>query len=387
MHPLFVALTTVTNPATVVTWLGKSRSAQLLGSLAMTGAPVTHDLLDDLPQTQALHYIREMLVSSGVLPARNEHLERLAPWLEHLLHDKPAHHARLIRPFAHWFVLRRARRAAARRTFTRGSAHFARARVLAALDLLAWLDQRGQDLRDLTQSDLDRWLTDGTTTRRAVRYFLQWAHGRDLVGDLNVPLSPRQGPERLLAERDHIEQLDRCLTDEAMPLDLRVGGALVLLFGMLVSRITQLTKDDVTEDGQGTWLAIDEHRLMLSTRLAHLVRRLRDQDEPQWTLGRLGTPAPWLFPGQSPARPAVDILFGVRLHRYGIDAHAGRNTARLALAAELPASVLADLTGISVSTAERWSQWAKRDWAAYVGQRTADDRGGISSRELTSPTR
>jgi len=87
------------------------------------------------------------------------------------------------------------------------------------------------------------------------------------------------------------------------------------------------------------------------------------------------------------ARPAVDILFGVRLHRYGIDAHAGRNAARLALAAELPASVLADLTGISVSTAERWSQWAKRDWATYVGQRTADDRGGIGSRKLTNPTR
>jgi len=87
---------------------------------------------------------------------------------------------------------------------------------------------------------------------------------------------------------------------------------------------------------------------------------------------RLGTPASWLFPGQSPARPAVDVLFGVRLQCYGINAHAGRNTARLALAAELPASVLADLTGISISTAERWSQWAKRDWTSYIGQRAAD---------------
>ena len=59
----------------------------------------------------------------------------------------------------------------------------------------------------------------------------------------------------------------------------------------------------------------------------------------------------------------------------------------LALAAELPASVLADLTGISVGTAERRSQWAKRDWAAYVGQRTADDRRGIGSQKLTNPTR
>ena len=153
----------------MVSWLGTSRSARLLGRLARTGDPITHDLLDDLPQDQALHYVREVLVSSGVLPARNEHLERLAPWLEHLLHDKPAHHARLVRPFTHWFVLRRARRAAARRTFTRGSADFARARVLAALDLLSWLDHRGQALRDLTQADLDQWLADGATTRRAVR--------------------------------------------------------------------------------------------------------------------------------------------------------------------------------------------------------------------------
>jgi hypothetical protein len=386
-HPLLKAITTVTNPATVVKWLNTSRSARLLGSLARTGDPITHDLLDDLPQTQALHYVREVLVSSGVLSARNEHLERLAPWLEHLLHGKPAHHARLIRPFTHRFLLRRARRAAARRTFTRGSADFVRARVLAALDLLAWLDQRGLTLHDLTQADLDKWLADGTTTRRIVRYFLQWARGRGLAGDLTVPLPPRQEPARLLAEDDHIRQLDRCLTDEAMPLDLRVGGALVLLFGMLVSRITQMTKDDVIEDGQATYLLIDEHRLMLPPRLAGLVCQLRDQHEPRWTLGRLGTPIPWLFPGQSPARPAVDVLLGVRLHRYGIDAHAGRNTARLALAADLPASVLAGLTGISIGTAERWSQWAKRDWAVYVGQRVADDLEGGGSRELAKETR
>jgi hypothetical protein len=43
---------------------------------------------------------------------------------------------------------------------------------------------------------------------------------------------------------------------------------------MLVSRITRLTKDDVIDDGRATCLAI------------------------------------------SPARPAVDVLFGARLHSY-----------------------------------------------------------------------
>ena len=60
------------------------------------------------------------------------------------------------------------------------------------------------------------------------------------------------------------------------------------------------------------------------------------------------------------------------MEKDGIGGRAGRNTGRIALATELPASVLADFTGISISTAERWSQWTIRDWATYVGQRAAD---------------
>jgi hypothetical protein len=152
-----------------------------------------------------------------------------------------------------------------------------------------------------------------------------------------------------------------------MPSDLRVGRALVLLFGMLVSRITQLTRDDVIEDSRAIWLAIDGHRLMLPVRLARLVRQLRDQDEPRWTLGRVGTPCHGSSPARvQPAWPWTSSSASVSASTASTDAHAGRNTARLALAAELPAAVLADLTGISFSTAERWSQWAKRDWAAYA---------------------
>ena len=375
LQPLLTALSAVSNPATVVYWLGKSRSARLLGSLARTGQPITHDVLDGLPQTQSLHYVREVLVNAGVLQPRNEYLERLAPWLEQLLRDKPASHARLVRPFAHWSVLRRARRAAVGGTYGRGSADFARARVLAALGLLSWLDQRSQPLEALTQGDLDQWLAGGTTTRRAVRYFIQWARGRHLTGDVSVPLPPRSGPVRLLSEDDHARQLDRCLSDESMPLDLRVGGSLVLLFGLLVSRVMQLTKDDVITDGEVTYLTIDGHRLQLPPQLARLTRQLRHQHDQRWTLGRLGTPTPWLFPGQSPARPAANILFGTRLQSHGISAHAGRNTARLALASDIPASVLARLTGISISTAERWSQWARRDWNTYIALRAADLSG------------
>lgn len=51
----------------------------------------------------------------------------------------------------------------------------------------------------------------------------------------------------------------------------------------------------------------------------------------------------------------------VELAQYQSLTDAGRNTARIALAAELLASMLADLTDISISTTERWPYYAKRD--------------------------
>jgi len=60
------------------------------------------------------------------------------------------------------------------------------------------------------------------------------------------------------------------------------------------------------------------------------------------------------------------------LHRRGITVTAGRNTARAALASELPASVLADLTGIHVQTAVAWTRLTGHDWTGYVATRAED---------------
>ncbi|WP_234387894.1 MULTISPECIES: hypothetical protein [Streptomyces] len=48
---------------------------------------------------------------------------------------------------------------------------------------------------------------------------------------------------------------------------------------------------------------------------------------------------------------------------------ASRNSARLALATDLPASVLADFTATSISNSTRWTGYAKRDWLDYVASR------------------
>jgi hypothetical protein len=67
------------------------------------------------------------LVHAGVLPEREEYLETIPSWLDELLATRPAAHAQIIRPYASWSILRRARHRARRRPGTRSVGKHARA--------------------------------------------------------------------------------------------------------------------------------------------------------------------------------------------------------------------------------------------------------------------
>ena len=137
----------------------------------------------------------------------------MGPWLEQLLTQVSEQHARLIRPFAHWYVLRRARRASQRRPYTAGAASAARGRIRAAASFLTWLDDHHLDLQTLSQAYLDRWLTSGSTQRYEIRAFLGWAANRALAPKLTVPQrSFRQPPSNLPSEEDRGRQLQRCIS-------------------------------------------------------------------------------------------------------------------------------------------------------------------------------
>lgn len=117
--------------------------------------PPTHAVLDEMPQTPALHRVRAVLMHADVLPDRADHLERIIPWLEQLLDGQPADRAHLIRTWAHWTALRRARSRLDRRPFTEAAAHNLRDAITAALALLTWTSRIGRTLATLTQADID----------------------------------------------------------------------------------------------------------------------------------------------------------------------------------------------------------------------------------------
>jgi hypothetical protein len=339
---------------------------QLLGELVSAGRPITHEILDDLPQDNHVRHLRSILVHTGALEEQGEGLESLQPWLKSFLAGLSPQTAKLLRPYASWSVLPRARHRAARLGRTANAPKYARVRIETTAHFLTWLTENDRTLAEATQHDVDAWVDGGATTRRRVRDFLRWSHARGLSVDLQVHWLGRQGlPHNVLGEDERWVLLRRCLRDDSLTLRLRVAGALVLLYGQIPTRIVELTADSVTSTNTETYLQLKDQPVLLPPPLAALTLELSRSIHEQPT----GTPA-WLFPG---SRPGVHLYPG-RLstglnQKLGIFIRPGRGAALAGLAADLPAPVLADLLGLSITTATRWGALAARDNAEYIAAR------------------
>jgi hypothetical protein len=180
---------------------------------------------------------------------------------------------------------------------------------------------------------------------------------------------PRLGrnPGAATSDDDRFAQLSRLLHDADLELTDRVGGALLLLYGQPLSRITAITTDQITRRDQQVFLRFGHHDVHIPEPLATLLTSLL-RDRRRY-LG-VGTPATnnWLFPGLLPGRPLTAARLGERLRALGIRAQPSRRAALTSLAAQLPAAVLAELLHLHPTTAVRWVRAAGGDWNRYAAQ-------------------
>lgn len=172
-----------------------------------------------------------------------------------------------------------------------------------ALELLTWLDKQGTELPDLRQGHLERWLDSGPPNRKDVRAFVLWTHQRGLTSNLTVPVRTPEDPTTFLEDDDRVQQLRRCINDATLPLDVRVIGSLVLLMGLQITRILELTTNDVAVQESTVQLKLDGNLLQLPPRLAQLVIQHLKHAEAAWESNRTASTTPWLFAGLNPARP------------------------------------------------------------------------------------
>ena len=138
LKPLADALAGSASPAAALEWLRKPHIRDLLTHLASGKVPLTHEALDGWPRPRAVPYLRDLLVSCGVLPAADRQLREFQAWLDRRLDTVAGHpHQRLLRQFGSWHQLPATRARAAAGPLRTTAAQYARSRFIQAQVFLA----------------------------------------------------------------------------------------------------------------------------------------------------------------------------------------------------------------------------------------------------------
>lgn len=354
------------SPKDMIRWLARSSAVPLLGQIARGELACTHETLDPHASHPAVRRLEHLLVAAGALPTRDPALARLERWTEDLLatHDDEP----VLRPFAHWVVLRRYRRKSQRALLNEGALSRAKVEMGSAAAFLHWLRERDGLLEDCGQADVDAWLAGDRADRYIARSFARWAMARKLMPRLDFPAGHRGGPSPPVITADLKELAQRLLHEPELSACDRVASVLIAVFAQPVSRVARLTADDVATDGQNVTVRLGDTAVSMPEPVANDVRALLADiaAQPSATVRH----PPWLFPGGTSARPIGEQVLSRRMKRIGVDCNDARRAALLQLAGQLPAAIVADLLGVHVSTATQWAQIAGRPWGDYPAMRS-----------------
>jgi len=332
--------------------------------------PVSHHGLDRaaLDAPVAVAFVRAKLVSSGVLAPRDESSAGFAAWhATAVLQIPPGTDRAHVRAYATWEVAHQLARTVQRRGEAGpASKKYARSLVSEAIKLVVWLHDQQLELADLRQDLIDRWVADGSGMRRRVRMFLAWLRRGSVTGPLDVDWDDRLPARPAIDDEQRFGILRQLLHDRDLDLRDRFTGSVLLLFGKPVTRIAALRTTDIRTavDGEVT-LRLGRGDISLPEPLAEVTQALRDRE-----VQRTGTDG-WLLPGRLAGQHITAGTLLLRLKRYGIDrSREGRHAALLALAARLPAPILAERIGIHQARAAAWVRLAGGTYGEYVSLRT-----------------
>jgi hypothetical protein len=353
-------------PSCVLEWLNKPGIAELLRELGTGQQALSHAGLDKLPASKPIEHLRAILVATGTLPSRDEHLARLERWIARTLAERDDPEQRqLLHRYAIWHLLRRLRQRNNGAHATFSQVVTVKRNLNAAIALLDGLGTRSHTLADADQADLDTWLTsDQARYRRDAGHFVRWAKGQKLTS-LELPATRWHGPARTIDVEARWEQARWLLHDHAVnPVD-RVAGLLLLLYAQTPAAISRLTLEHVDTTEHAVRLRLGHEPIALPEPLAGMVVDLLARRSGHATLGDRGTSS-WLFPGGRPGQPISAYQLAERMRQLGLRPAQGRTTALFGLATELPAAVLARLLGIHIKVAVAWQQACAGDWTHYA---------------------
>lgn len=158
----------------------------------------------------------------------------------------------------------------------------------------------------------------------------------------------------------------RLLNDENELLRDRVAGCLILIYAQPLTRILALSVDDVAVERGRVWIHLGRESVDLPEPLGQLTAALARDPTGRASTAIAGAPSPWLFQGMRIGQPLSHAHAAKRLKRLGVRPLGGRTAAILTLAAALPPTILADMLGISETSASKFYRVAGGEWYRYA---------------------
>jgi hypothetical protein len=327
---------------------------------------LTHEALDAAMQSthaeRAVAFVRAALVHYSVLPERNEITAAFTRWAQHattVLDDGPDR--ALVRAYATWHVAHQLTVTTQAGKTGRSAPKYARSLVTEAINLTCWLHAQELKLAGLHQDLTDEWVSEGGIARRRVRLFLAWLTRTGTTGSLHVAWHEICEHVIPLGDLERFEILRTLLHNEGIDARVRLAGSLLLLYAQPLTRIARLRRSDIQEHEGTVGITLARGVLALPEPLGRFASEVRKN---------AGT-SDWLFPGRHAGGhlTADQILVRLKFHR--ITSRTGRHGALLALAARLPAPILAERLGFHPARAAKWVRTAGATYAEYVALRTS----------------
>jgi hypothetical protein len=369
--PLFDALIKADSPQSAIYWLQRppGDGPRLLGAMARGDVEISHGIFEGLPQNRSHFYLRDLLTAVGVLPPFDPHIERMIPWLDDLLAPLPPDQSAVVQRFARWRILRHLRRKADQGEMTKGVMQAARFRIRAAISLLAWLAEHNVTITSATQADIEHYIAieRPRTTATGIHQFVDWVRQSGLNPVLRVAIPASGPPAVTMSDDDRWRHVELLLHDTTIRLYTRIGGLFMLLFAQSLTAICRMktAQVEVRSDGR-TFVSFDRTPIEMPEHLDGLIKehmtRRGQASYVSWN-------SQWLFPGGIPGNHLATENIRGQLVERGINPGASKHAALFHLASAVPHPILADVLGISKTSAARWSALSSRTWGQYTAAR------------------
>lgn len=370
LHRLIRELASTDRPRSVISWMRLPEAHALLDSLGDRTLELTHEAFDMLPTAHSTEHLREMLVHHRILPSRgNIRLARFESWLDtrlSSLQGKPHIHQPL-EQFGRWHHLRRLRNMPPQTNMDYAT-RSAKQEITEAGKFMVWLDtEHGTHIDRISQTHIDLYWSEGPSTRKHIRNFLQQ---RKLTGlGHALKAKARQAATSPMASTtSRLNAIRTVIEADEIYLGTRIAALIFLFYGTPIGKLASLQTNQIHAGVNGMTISLGSQPAPIPEPLIPL---FADHLRHGANSRSMNKDSPWLFPSTRGGQHISANTLWNRLKIFDLQPLATRNTTLFDLSKELDPATLSALLGYTSITMTNHAARAGAPMGSYPANRPA----------------